>query len=268
MPPTSKAGKVIVGIIRPKIFKKVLGRYGLKDLDRLNPSFARANGFISTTAFLPMLLSCMGMALASGAAEAVTVYSNPIWIGCFFIFFLSVIRSRERSPYGSGSMAMYIALQQIVTSCSNNTVSPIRVINYILVRKIYWVVQKIFKRKKLLNKMYEPDGNNIYYLQRSDKRIINGIASVNHFPSAFIIVTAIVVGLLFLLYAREISVIVGLPFTHILLAIIVVPIDMMAAGFMVRGWLIYFYYPRIIRRQSGRVVLVDLVSAPMRRESL
>lgn len=255
-----------------------------KNLDSLNPSFAKANTFISTMAILPILLSSIGMVLASGAAEAVPIYNNPIWIGCFIIFCIPIIMvivprllkwSWRAEHFGVSTFILgSVILSGLVPwSCiliySKLTIF-VRVTLFIIyaLLVVFWggkyigFYKGIFRDEKLRRKIYELNGEYVYYLQKGDRQILDAIPNASHFPSGIIIVLAAGLAFFVLLFWPESSVVIGLPITHIFLAIIAVPIDMMAFGFVVRGLLIYFHYPKIIRKQTGKVVLVDLVSVP------
>lgn len=61
-------------------------------------------------------------------------------------------------------------------------------------------------------------------------------------------------------YATYLKSTVGLPFTHLFLAIAALPTDMMAIGLVTRGFIVYYVYPRMRFKESGKRVLVDLVS--------
>lgn len=52
---------------------------------------------------------------------------------------------------------------------------------------------------------------------------------------------------------------IGLPFTHIFLAVVAIPTDMIALGFLSRGLIIYYYHPWRLFRRSGKVVYINMV---------
>ena len=54
----------------------------------------------------------------------------------------------------------------------------------------------------------------------------------------------------------------GVPFVHLLLAVGAIPLDMMAIGLAVRGWMIFYRFPAKLHRETTKVVYVNLVENP------
>jgi hypothetical protein len=54
----------------------------------------------------------------------------------------------------------------------------------------------------------------------------------------------------------------GIPFIHIFLAIFATPLNLMFLGLSTKGWLVFYFYPTKIKRETNKSVYVDISSQP------
>lgn len=66
-------------------------------------------------------------------------------------------------------------------------------------------------------------------------------------------------------FASSLAHFVGIPFIHIFLTVAGLPITLMCLGLAVRGYLIFYYYPWMLKRTTGKEVYV-LMAASARSE--
>lgn len=254
----------------------------MRDLEKINPSFAHPSRFISLMAWLPFLLSGLGMVLANGAAEPVPLFANPIWVGCFVTMLASssmllipkVFKWGWRAQnFGIGiillgSMMMLGGIPWLCFLIYGSLPVALRLIFFILYFSvlIFWAWRYLSKYKQLVErgnefpKLYQEDDDVVYYLQRTDKRILAYQAAPRNFPPLIFIIIVIVVSFAVVFNSEIISAKLGLPFVHIFLGIIAIPLDMMTAAIVARGCLVYFFYPRRIYGATGKRVYVDMAS--------
>ena len=259
----------------------------LRNVENLNPPYTKGRIFVPITAALPMMLSVIGMVLAAGAWEG-SVVKNPVWIFCAGIFGLSALMVPIALIFNWGWRAQHFGVTTLFLGSIMLTggvpwlcilffsVLPLsfRILAFSLYigMLVFWgwrfrsyyksVYSDVTKRAML----YRVDEETVFYVQKVDKKLMGGKEASLHFPSIYLFIGAALTALLTLFYATEIRSAFGLPLVHVFLAVFSIPIDMMAMGFIFRGWLIYYHYPRRIFCQTKKNVYVDLVSRPSKAQ--
>ena len=82
----------------------------------------------------------------------------------------------------------------------------------------------------------------------------------NQTPTAMMFIGPMAMAFLLVLFIGPITRVVGVPFTHIFLAVGGVPIVLWALGATTRGFLIFYYFPWKLKRATGKNVYVDMAS--------
>jgi hypothetical protein len=254
----------------------------LIDLDKVNPKFARPNTFCANTAFLPFALSTCSMFLAVGAAPHVEVFRNPLFLVCFVICILSVFlfiiprifKWDWKAEYFGvsviylGSVALLGAIPWGSILLYSKLPIVLRVVGFLLYLFILigWAWRFVVVYRSISGnainrqRIYVESDALIYYRQKTDVRILEKEMRFRQFPNALFVIIFMFGAVLTIPNATYLKSIVGLPFTHLFLAIAAIPTDMMAIGLVTRGFIVYYVYPRMIFKESGKRVFVDLVS--------
>jgi hypothetical protein len=114
----------------------------------------------------------------------------------------------------------------------------------------------VFANGDLRNVIYQEDIDAIYYLQQEDKIMLEEKRKLAQFPSGFFFISFMACAFLTVPFAAKLSTLIGSPFILIFLTIATLPIVIMCLGFAVRGYLIFYYYPWRLKRQTGKDVYV------------
>ena len=252
----------------------------MKDLDAINPAFARPSSFVSVTAMLPLLISSCCLALANGAAESVPLQQNPISILCISIVVLSFVflfvprifkwdwkaRHFGVSTLYMSSVAMFGGIPWLCILLYSSAPILLRGFLFLVyVSLLAWwglrffnIYQNIYADNQMRSRIYQEDEDCIYYLQKGDKLLLDKKLKFKQFPSAISFVLFGAAACFALIFGKSLVVFFGLPFVHLFLAIGAIPLDMMAIGLAVRGWMIFYRLPAKLNREVGKLVYVNL----------
>jgi hypothetical protein len=124
------------------------------------------------------------------------------------------------------------------------------------------VYRKVFASDRLRQSVYVEDEDCIYYLQKGDRMVLDKECKFKELPPTLFILATLAAAGASMLFAGDLVAFFGLPYAHIFLALFGVSVDMIGVGLAVRGWLVFYKYPRMLRRQTGKRVYVDMVSKP------
>jgi hypothetical protein len=112
------------------------------------------------------------------------------------------------------------------------------------------------------NILYSEEKDAVYYLQKGDVWLMEKKFKFYQIPSGYLFVVAMVLSFLCVPFARALSRSAGLPFVHILLTVMSLPIILMCTGLATRAYLIFYYYPWRIKRATAKDVYVDMSTKP------
>lgn len=253
----------------------------MKNLDLLNPPFARPSNLCSIGAVIPLILSLTAIALTSGASKSSPVLENPLSVVFIFtsIFSLLLIFTPRIfmwnwsakyffvSSFEMGCIAMLGGVPWLCFLFYSSIHWLYRVLlftSYLLIitlhsRKFAAMYKDLKNSQNLLSQVYSTEGNETFYLQRGDVNLIEKKYKLSLFPSAAYFGIFTLLALSTIPAAAEISEFIGLPYPHIFLGIFSIPIDMMALAFVIRGWFVFHHLPKYIKKTSS-TVYVDMVS--------
>lgn len=127
------------------------------------------------------------------------------------------------------------------------------------VRKLRIAYGEVKKTPNLLNYIYQSAEGETYYLQKNDNFILEKKYKLSLFPSTAYFIIFLILSLTTLPFAKDISEFIGLPYPHVFLGIFSIPIDMMALMFLTRGWFVFYYIPKHIKKDNS-IVYVDMAS--------
>jgi hypothetical protein len=256
----------------------------LKNLDTINPSFARPSAFIALGSLLPLLTSLVGVGFAVGAAPDLAVVRNPVALFCLAISVAScamliiprLMRWDWRAGYFGFSLLYILSISLIggipwlclLVFSSASLWLRCLLFSLHALTLLWWagryasLYRKVFATDALRQSVYVEDDDCIYYLQKGDRMVLDKICDFKEFPPTLFVLSTLAVSGASMLYAGDLVAFFGLPYAHIFLAILGISVNMIGVGFAVRGWLIFYKYPRMLRRKTGKQVYVDMVSKP------
>jgi hypothetical protein len=249
----------------------------VKDLDKLNPAIASPRTFASTLAILPFLLGVLCIPLAFSAAPSLAFEHNFLAVFCaaqsvlslFLILIPRCFRWNWRTQYfgvpmfyiGSVSIVGLVPWLGIIMFGSLPGWARFVTFAAYFGSIVWWCgrfvtyYRNVFSDKKRSSAIYEEDVDAIYYHQQADKDLIEKGAHLAQIPSNFSFILFIVFGFATAPFS-ELSRSIGIPSIHIFLAISGLPIVLMCLGMAVRGYLIFYYIPWHLKRETGKDVYV------------
>lgn len=130
-------------------------------------------------------------------------------------------------------------------------------------KRFFDIYKKIYHNNNLFSHIYEIESDAVYFSQRADQDVLSRIFKFQQFPRSPVFITFLAISLCLAPYSLEISQFLGVPFIHIFLAIAATPLNLLFLGLCTKMWLVYYFYPMKIKRNSGMSVYVDMSSPPM-----
>jgi hypothetical protein len=256
----------------------------LRDLDSINPAEAKPARFVGTGAILPLVFGTLGVVLAHHAAPTVPSSQNPIWIFCIIIVGLAVAMfpvprlfkwNWETKYFGVplfylGSLTLMCVIPCLCLLLYSKLEIWSRAAIFLAYMAIHiaWIwrfvafYRKVDQDSVLRASLYEEENDAVYYMQQADKRILETQFDFHQLPRDRYFVLFIVAALSTTPMMRSVTESVGLPFIHVFFLIGTLPISLMGLGFATRGLLVFYCYPRKIRKTTGKRVYVDMGSKP------
>jgi hypothetical protein len=250
----------------------------LKNLDLLNPEIAQPRTFSSTVAFLPFLLGLLCIPLAFAAAPSIPFSSNFLAVLCaaqsvisfFFILIPRLFRWDWRSKYfgvplfyvGSTALVGVVPWLGIVFYSALPVWARFVILATYTASIIWWCrrfviyYRRVFTDHQLRRIIYQEDEDAIYYLQRGDQTLIEKKLRLAQFPPNSLFVSCMAIAFSTTPFAQNMTHLVGISYILIFLAIGGFPIVLMCFGLATRGYLIFYYYPWQLKRQTGKEVYV------------
>lgn len=254
----------------------------MRDLESINSQFLSLRKF-GFACFLPFMMGLIGSSFADDAAPNTALGNNYLSMfglvmsifSVFFGFIPFLFKWDWKTKYfgfplfcvgsvsGSG---LFPFLAIVIYGAWPLWVKLLLLIaNIVLIvwwcRRFVVLYRKIHHDQKLWNQIYVEEEDAVYYLQRGDKKVIEKQLKFTQIPSIFFWIVPMLFALLLIAFKSEVVNFVGVPFPNIFLSIFSIPIYLMCLGLATRGFLIFYYYPWKIKRQTGKDVYVDMVSS-------
>lgn len=256
----------------------------MRDLDSTNPSMARPDRFASLTAILPVVFSAFSFPLAEEAAPGVPFLENPIllFLGAILIIGSSqlctprIFRWNWEAKYfgvtlfhiGSIVLMCLVPLLCVVAYSSLPIGVRLGLFSIYMGLHIAWCRRFIIFYRKIANDnnlrkfLYQEDADAIYYMQRGDKHLLETQYKFRQLPKERYFVLFLLLAFALIPIMSTVRAVVGLPFTHVFLLVGTLPISLMGVGFATRGWLVFYVYPRQMRKVTGKRIYVDMAGKP------
>jgi hypothetical protein len=250
----------------------------------MNPDEAAPRRLASRTAMLPFILASFGVAIAHGASPRTPFFENALVDLCLAICAISLILFLIPKVFNWDWKAKYFGATLIYTgapaffgiipwlSIVSYSALPLWACACILLaygvpiflwcRRYNRFYQAVFNEKTLRNQLYVEEDDAVYYLQKADQWLLEKKLKLDQCPSATYFLLFAFLAFLTVPFAAELSRVFGLPYVHIFLPILSLPIVLLCAGLSTRGYLIFYHFPAIIKKQTGKDVYVDMETKP------
>jgi hypothetical protein len=236
--------------------------------------------FAGVGAILSIGFSLFGMALGNDAAPDIPYLKNPILVFSSLILVVAcamLVAPRlfnwdwETKYFGVALLHLssltltcmvpcfcLVLYSQLPVLVRISLLLLFAAVHVMWCRRFVVLYRKINGNKGLRALLYEEEDDAVYYMQRADKYLIETQCKFNQVPKDRYFLLFLVVSLLITPLKDVVSSTVGLPFMHIFFLISMLPLSLLGIGFATRGWLVFYCYPREIRKSSGKRVYVDM----------
>jgi hypothetical protein len=265
-----------------KISQRLQGIDILRNLDAINPPIAKPQTFVSIQAILPFIMGATGLALADGAAPTVPFMENPLSVFSLCLLLLSVllapipwlfkwgwqVKYFGVTCFHGGSCALmgWTPMLSIVLYGKLPPAISLAFLGFNIALTIWWCrrfvlfFRRIHDNQSLWNHLYVEEQDAVYYAQKYDKWLFEKKFKFAQIPSNFFCVSAILIAFSLVPFMNTVTRLVGVPFTHIFLAVGMVPINLIFLGMATKVFLIYCHYPWKIKCQTGKTVFIDMAT--------
>lgn len=254
----------------------------MRNLDKENPLIAHPQSLVLVGALLAFLLGGMCSILASEATPTIGLLGNPLAIFCLCVSAAAVICCLVPKIFRWNWRAQYFGFSTLLLASVSllgiipwlclvlySALSPMTrffifcayiAINFWWCRRFVLFYGRIFSEKILRDFVYLEEIDAVYYSQKNDNCLMEKRFRFRQFPSAAAVLIPFVSAFLLVPFSHTINVLVGLPFALSFLTVGSLPITLMILGLTTRGLLIFYFYPWKIKKQTGKIVYVDLLT--------
>jgi hypothetical protein len=258
----------------------------LRDLDATNAA-AKSTGFLFAISLILPIFFCSGAwALAVNAAPGLPLRENYLEALSLGIMLLEVIAlpipyifrwNWEAKYFGAPSASLAISsivgIYPFLCILLYSSLPLLARLTIVILEAIIitrWcsrfvkIYKSVYADKTLFNFIYEEESTAIYYLQQGDKKVMEEILKFNPFPSGKYFTFSLLFGFSLVPFSSSISQLIGIPFFHVFFGVVALPMTEMFLGMATKGWLVYYFYPMKISRETKKPVYVDMSSQPLR----
>lgn len=254
----------------------------MKNLDELNPTLARPQNMVPIGSTLTFLMGGMGAILASDATPNIAFFDNILALICVALcpaaIFTAVIPRIQnwdwKTKYfgfttislASGCIMGIVPWLCIVLH-SELALSLRLTLFIVYAATVTWwcgryatYYRKIYADSSLRTFIYATDYNEIYYLQKNDTWLLEKKFKFKNFPSSAMTITSVGLAFAMFPFIDTINELVGLPFAYSFLTIASLTTTMMLLGLSTKCFLVFYYYPIKLKKESGKEVYVDMAT--------
>ena len=256
----------------------------MRDLNSIN-SAAKSTRFIFTVSLIiPIFMGCGAWALAIGAAPEKPIHENYLALFGLGVASVAVLSfpipyifhwNWETKYFGAGMLSLssgsLIGLYPILCIAQYSSLPALVRLALVLLEGtliILWclrfsnVYKIIYHDKNLFNCIYTEELSAVYYSQQADKKIVGKLLKFSELPESKYFIAAGLLAFLLIPFATPVSQFMGIPFAHIFLAVFATPLNLMFLGLSMKGWLVFYLYPKKIKKETNKPVYVDISSQP------
>lgn len=238
----------------------------------------------SLSLIIPLFMGLMMWALALGAAPELPFLENYLAIIgvaisglAMFIFPASYLFKWNWESKYYGSFLFPFATGLVLGVCPMLCITlygtlplflPAGILLLEIIGATWWswriveLYKGIFRSKNLFYSIYVEKKDAIYYYLQVDKSVVENTIHLRICPPSIYFIPSVLLAFLILPFALSVSKFVGVPFTHIIMAIIGAPLNLLFIGICTKCWLVFYFYPKKLNQETGKKVYVDMSSQP------
>lgn len=254
----------------------------MRNLDEINPAFLRPSRFSIFSAFTSGALVLLSIPLAYSAAPTIPLSENVIVLFLVAIFSLSLVLALmafildwgwKTSYYGTSLLCLgcisFLAIVPCLALMLYSSASywiKLLIVSIYIISHVMWcrrftkVYRRIFDDVNMRSMIYAESSEAVYYVRSVDDFLIEKKCKFEQIPQARYFVIFMVLAIALIPAMNTVAGVTNLPFVHSFLIVAMLPVSWMSIGLAVRAYLIFYFYPARIKRETGKEVYVDLVS--------
>jgi len=253
----------------------------LKNLDLINPKFAKPKYLCANGSIVPLVLSLCSIALIDGAAVDANISNNPAGILFIIFAFVNIVMLFAPRLLNWDWKIKYFFVNSLQMGCVA-LLGAVPWLCFLLYANASWALKipltlaylglitsgcrqflsmysKVKNSPALVEYLYQQDGHLAYYMQKHDMFLIEKIFKLSFFPPAKYFIFFSILAFGSIPFASYITSSISLPFAHMFLGLIAIPIDIMALAFLTRGWMVLVHLPKQILPKNSEVY-VDMAT--------
>ncbi len=256
----------------------------MRNLDEINAAAKSTRFAFMVSLVIPIIMGWGAWALAAGAAPRLPFQQNRLEILGLGISGIAITMlpisylfkwnwetkyfGAGLLPFASGSILGIYPILCITLYSSLPISIRLALIFFHFALIIRWcyrfvaIYRTIYRNEHLFQYIYNEDSSAVYYSQQADKNVVNKLLKFNQFPSARFVTLSLLAAFSLIPFNTPLSRVIGLPFTHIFLAVAATPLNLMFLGLGTKMWLVYYLYPMKIKKKNQKPVYVDISSKP------
>lgn len=258
----------------------------MRDLDAINAAAKSTKFLFALSLVLPIFMGWGAWALAMNVAPSLPPHENYLEVISLGVVLLAIFalpvpylfRWDWKAKYfgapvlslALGSIAGIYPFLCILFYSSLPLIARLAIIILEAVAIIRWCArfvrfyEAVYADKILFNSIYEEEPAAVYYVQQGDRKVVEELLKFEVYPSSKYFVLSLLAAFSLVPFASSVSRFVGVPFFHVFMAVCALPMNLMFLGMATKGWLVYYFYPMKIKRETNKPVYVDISSQPVR----
>lgn len=122
---------------------------------------------------------------------------------------------------------------------------------------VYRRIMSVDEQARLI---YQEESDAIYYVQKADGWLLTKRYKFEQSPHAMVYVGTCALGFLALIFSGITYRMLGAPAIDGFTLIAFFPVVLLTLGLATRGYLIYYHFPRILKKKTGKHVYIDMSS--------
>lgn len=271
-----------MGRINEEIPRRLRGDQILKSLEKINPEFSKPERILPIGTVMPFFVGGIGWFFSSEAVPSTLFLKDPLSIFCAIVMLSSCLLALVSKIKEWGWDAQYFGIGALyIGSVSLLGIVPflcivlysylpplIRLVLFLsYVSAISWwcwrfvlLYRMIMTDARWNGKIYFEDEDAVYYLQKNDTWLLKNRYKFRQLPLTSFFLMMTIIGFSLFPFGKVISTLFGLPVIYFFMAVSFFPLVLMVLGLMTRGYLVYYFYPRKIRKATSKDVYVDMVT--------
>lgn len=256
----------------------------MRDLDCINGAAKSTKHVFAISLIIPIFMGFGAWALATGAAPSLPLHDNYLEVFGLSISVCAILAlpvpyifrwNWEAKYFGAGLLpfacgsilGIYPILCIVLYGSSPSIISAVLILAECLLiarwcNRFVKIYEDIYRDKSLFQYIYTEESTAVFYLQQADKKVVEKILKFQQFPSSKFCIISLLSAFSLIPFATSLSRFFGVPFVHIFLAVGATPLNLMFLGLSTKMWLVYYFYPMKIKKETRKLVYVDMSSQP------